>query len=238
MKQIKSILLAAGYGTRLRPITLRTPKCLVEINGKPLLDYWIDKLEKISAKEVIINTHYLADKVENFLSTQKERSIIIKSFHEKKLLGTAGTLIANREIFKDSIGLLIHADNFSEIDLGDLINSHKRRPKNCMLTMLTFNSTNPKSCGIVEIDSNKIVQNFYEKIDNPTGNVANGAIYVFENDFLDWLIQNYPNASDFSNHIIPKLLGRIYTFHTTMTYIDIGTPGSLDQARNFANIKN
>ena len=102
--------------------------------------------------------------------------------------------------------------------------------------MLTFKTSNPKNCGIVEVDSGNIVQNFHEKIDDPPGNIANGAIYVFENDFLDWLITNYPNASDFSNHIIPKLFGRIYTFHTTMTYIDIGTPSSLDEARNFANI--
>ena len=66
-KPIKSLLLAAGLGTRLRPLTLNKPKCLVEINKKPLLELWIDKLKDINTQGIIINTHYLADQVTNFL---------------------------------------------------------------------------------------------------------------------------------------------------------------------------
>lgn len=234
-KTIKSLLLSAGLGTRLRPLTYKIPKCLVEINNKPLLEDWIDKLENINTESVLINTHYLADKVLAFLDTQKDRAIKIHNFHEDKLLGTAGTLIANYQFFLNSTGLMIHADNFSTFNLFDLIKAHNERPKNCLLTMLTFKTKNPQSCGILEINKQKIVNGFYEKIKNPPGNIANGAIYVFDNDFLEWLLENYPNAKDFSNEVIPNLLGRIYTFHTNSPYIDIGTEESLNEAKSIKN---
>jgi mannose-1-phosphate guanylyltransferase len=231
MKKIRALLLSAGLGTRLRPLTLKTPKCLVEINNKPILGYWIEKLENISADQIIVNTHYLSNKVDLFLEKQKRNDMKILNFYEDKLLGTAGTLIANSEFFADSLGILIHADNFTKMDLKDLIASHRNRPKNCLLTMLTFETSNPESCGVVEVDSNNIVQKFYEKHANPPGNIANAAVYLFEEDFMEWLITNYPQATDFSLHVLPNLLGRIYTFHTKMSYIDIGTKESLDKAR-------
>ena len=234
MKSIRALLLSAGLGTRLRPLTLKIPKCLVEINNKPILEYWIEKLEKISVNQIIVNTHYLSHKVDLFLEKQKRKDINILNFYEDKLLGTAGTLIANYEFFSDSLGILIHADNFTNMDLKDLIESHRNRPKNCLLTMLTFDTSNPESCGIVEVDSNNIVQKFYEKQANPPSNIANAAVYLFEEDFMEWLITNYPQATDFSLDVLPNLLGKIYTFHTKMSYIDIGTQESLDKARKIA----
>ena len=68
-KPIRALLLSAGFGTRLRPLTLNTPKCLVEIHNKPILEHWITKLEDIGVERILINTHYLADQVNNFLDT-------------------------------------------------------------------------------------------------------------------------------------------------------------------------
>ena len=66
-KKIRALILAAGYGTRLRPITLKTPKCLVEIGGQPLLYNWLKKLEQINCERTLINTHHLSDKVNLFI---------------------------------------------------------------------------------------------------------------------------------------------------------------------------
>ena len=234
MKKTRALLLSAGLGTRLRPLTLKTPKCLVKIGNKPILEYWIDKLENVSVDQVIVNTHYLSYKVDLFLEKQNRKDMKILNVYEEQLLGTAGTLISNYKFFSNSLGILIHADNFTNMDLKDLIESHRNRPPDCLLTMLTFNTSNPESCGIVEVDSNNVVQKFHEKKTNPPGNIANAAVYLFEEDFLEWLIINYPQATDFSTHVLPNLLGRIYTFHTKMTYIDIGTNQSLDKARALA----
>ena len=115
-KTIKALLLSAGLGTRLRPITESIPKCLVEINNKPILEYWIEKLENISVDQIIVNTHYLSHKVDLFLEKQNRKDMKILNFYEEKLLGTAGTLIANYEFFSDSLGILIHADNFTKVE--------------------------------------------------------------------------------------------------------------------------
>ena len=180
MKKIKALLLAAGYGTRLRPITITKPKCLVEVNGLPLLAYWLMKLEKLGCDEVLINTHYLSDKVIEFLKKYKSTNLKIKTAHEKKILGTAGTLIEHLDFFENSTGLLIHADNFTTDNLNDFLNMHHKRPKNCMITMLTFNTNDPKSCGIVKKDKEGKVIEFYEKSEKIMGNCANGALYAFD----------------------------------------------------------
>ena len=102
--------------------------------------------------------------------------------------------------------------------------------------MLSFKTTNPQSCGILEINKQRIVNGFHEKAKNPPGNIANGAIYVFDNDFLDWLIENHPKAKDFSTEVIPNLMGKIYTFQTNLPYIDIGTERSLKEAKSIKNL--
>ena len=231
-KPIRALLLSAGFGTRLRPLTLDTPKCLVKINKKPILEHWLTKLEDLGVQSILINTHYLAEKVNNFLDTYYPQNNKISRFQEDIILGTAGTLIKNSEFFMNSIGMMIHSDNFTNMNLKDLVEAHQNRPKNCLITMLTFSTNEPKSCGMVELDKKKRVKAFHEKVDNPPGNIANGAIYVFENDFLSWLKKNHPHAKDFSIEVLPFLIGKIFTYHTSMSYIDIGTIDALEKARS------
>ena len=232
----RAILLAAGLGTRLRPITLRTPKCLVPIGGEQLLGRWLRKLEDAGCNAVLINTHYLAHEVEAFLKNWRSSSMAVQTVHEPELLGTAGTLLANQEFFEGGTGLLIHADNAMAEDLKDFLIAHQKRQVYCLLTMLTFNSNNPSSCGIVEIDDQQVARTFHEKITEPPGNRANGALYAFEQDFLNHLNMMNPMAHDFSTEVIPKLLGRIQTWHTNRTYMDIGTAEALVLAQKL--IKN
>ena len=101
-KPIRVLLLAAGFGTRLRPLTFDIPKCLIEVDKKPILGFWLNKLEDFGVERILINTHYLADKVNHFLDNNYLQNRKIKKFHEKKLLGTAGTLIANYKFFLNS----------------------------------------------------------------------------------------------------------------------------------------
>ena len=131
---MNAILLAAGYGTRLRPVTDSTPKCLVKIKNEPLLNIWLKKLSSVGVEKILINTHHLSDHVEKFV----KRSIHVKKLqlvNEKKLLGTAGTLIKNISFFNGEDGFLIHADNYCLEDLNILISAHKNRPADCLMTM-------------------------------------------------------------------------------------------------------
>ena len=231
-RPLRTLLLAAGLGTRLRPITLHTPKCLVPIRGEPLLALWLKKLEEAGCEEVLINTHYLADQVEAFIKSRKRSAMTVLTVHEPELLGTAGTLLANQGFFKGATGLLIHADNAMAGGLGGFLAAHRKRQHCCLLTMLTFKTYTPSSCGIVEIDEQQVLQAFHEKVVEPPGNRANGALYAFEQDFLEHLNLMTPSPSDFSTEVIPKLRGRIQTWHTDQPYLDIGTPEALTSANN------
>ena len=237
MKPIRSLLLSAGLGTRLRPLTLEKPKCLVEINKKPILEYWIDNLENIGIQKVLINTHYLAEKVNDFLYQQQRRDMKIYKTYEKILLGTAGTLIANHEFFIGSLGILIHADNFTTDDLSAFITNHYLRPKDCILTMLTFDTDNPSCCGIVQKDKFGRVIRFYEKSKKDYGICANGAIYAFDREFIEFVRGISYEISDFSIDILPLMLGKIFSWHTLEVYLDIGNELSLKRANKIAKCK-
>ena len=235
-QSINALLLAAGYGTRLRPLTLKTPKCLVNLNSYNILEHWLKKLEEVDCKSVIVNTHYLANQVEDYINKRSENVMKINYSFEPTLLGTAGTLLFNEKFFKYSTGLLIHSDNAMEENLINLLEAHKSRPKGCILTMLTFESETPTECGIVELDSKGIVQNFFEKVENPPCKIANGAVYVFDYELIIFLKSLKKCFYDFSKEVIPKLIGRIYTYKTNSNFIDIGTPKNLKKAQKFMDI--
>ena len=231
---LKAILLSAGYGTRLRPETLKKPKCLIELNKKTMLEIWLEKLSRLGCSEVLINTHYLSEQIEIFLSKYRSSNMKISISYEKNLLGTAGTLMNNLEFIENDT-LLIHSDNFTTSNLHGLIKAHKNKSKQCLLTMLTFRTNAPKNCGIVDINREGVVQKFYEKVNNPPSNLANGAIYIFNRELTNWLKLQNRQLTDFSNDVLPYLTGKIQTWHTTEFFIDIGTPESLKVARTFTS---
>lgn len=232
----RALLLAGGEGTRLRPLTLTTAKCLVPISGKPLLSIWLDMLLRSGVERVLVNTHYLADKVSDFCR-ESPWSDRIDLAYEPKLLGTAGTLRANAHYFADSTFFLAHADNLSQFDMDAFRAAHAQRPSECVGTMMTFETDRPADCGIVERDSRGVAVAIHEKVPSPPGNLANAAVFLLEPAVLD-LLRERPEASDFCRDIVPALAGRWFTFHNSTYHRDIGTPEALTRAQTeFARIK-
>ena len=111
-------------------------------------------------------------------------------------------------------------------DLRGLLNAHATKPSECLLTMLTFRSDQHRSCGIVATDGRGVVTAFYEKVADPPGDCANGALFAFDALLLDRIASMKPQPSDFSPEVIPTLMGRIQTWHTHQPYLDIGTPAA------------
>jgi mannose-1-phosphate guanylyltransferase len=227
---MRALLLAAGFGMRLRPITDSIPKCLVEINGRPLLDYWIELMSNGGVSELLINLHYLPEIVIAYLENCRF-PVRITSVYEKKLLGTGGTLLKNKDFFKHEPLMLIHADNLSLFDVNAFNQRYVKREKGVEITMMTFRATEPEACGIVEVDDSEIVTAFYEKVSNPPGNLANGAVYILSPLVLDFIVSLGKEVVDFSTEVLPHFMGRINTFHNETYHRDIGTEESLQIAR-------
>jgi mannose-1-phosphate guanylyltransferase len=226
---LKALLLAAGLGTRLRPLTDKIPKCLLPINGKPLLAYWLDLLFPAGIAHALINTHHLPDQVRRFhgVSPWRSRTTLV---HEAELLGTAGTMIANRAFFGTEAFMLVHADNLSRFSVPEFMRVHRERPSAAAITMMTFETDAPQSCGIVELDAAGLVTHFHEKVANPPGTRANGAVYIVEPEVVQFAASLGRQFLDFSTDIIPRFLGRITTYHNTNYHRDVGTPESLRAA--------
>jgi mannose-1-phosphate guanylyltransferase len=228
---MRAILLAAGCGTRLRPLTNTIPKCLVPIKDKPLLEIWLERLTEAGMGPFLINTHYLAEQVEAYIKSspyQKQVTLV----HEHELLGTAGTLIANLDFFQGEDGLLIHADNYCLADFPAFVQAHLQRPAECVLTMMTFRTDTPSSCGIVELDERGVVVGFHEKVATPPGNLANGAVYILSAALLTRMGKDLRSAKDFSTEVLERFVGRIYAHETTENFRDIGTAEGYASANN------
>ena len=229
---MRAILLAAGLGTRLRPLTDTTPKCLVPINGKPLLDIWCESLLSAGVTRLLINLHYKSELVQQHISKSKFAKSV-ETIFEPQLLGTAGTLISNKKFFDDQDGILLHADNYCEADIKQLISAHTNRPSICDLTMLAFRTQTPHTCGILEVDEQNILKQMYEKSHDAHGNLANAAFYILSKK----LIAELGNETDFSNEVIPKYFGKALVVETSETFIDIGTPETYALAQQVAKIR-
>jgi mannose-1-phosphate guanylyltransferase len=225
---MRAVLLAAGLGTRLRPLTDHTPKCLIEVAGRTLLDRWLDALADLGIDDVLVNTHHLHAQVEEHLALRNGGPDVTTS-HESVLLGSAGTLHAAAQWLSASEAFLaINADNLSDFDLRLLVEEHERRP--CAATIAVFRSPEPTRCGIVEVDADGTIAGFEEKPKHPRSNLANAGIYLFDRQVLSHLTDRTP--LDIGHDLLPRLVGASRALDIGSSYLaDVGTPDSLAAAR-------
>ena len=226
---MKAFLLAAGIGTRLRPLTDQMPKCLIPIGDKPLLEIWFEQLEKLGITEVRVNTHHLAEQVAAFVSARAPSSLRISLFHEPVLLGSAGTIRANRDWLRNEPDfLIIYADNLADVNLADFVHFHRTRQAE--FTMALFRAANPRECGIVVRDETGRVVEFQEKPAHPKSPWANAGLYMAGPTLFD-AIPDRLGLCDFGFDVLPRLMGRMYAFPLAGFYCDIGTVERLEYAR-------
>lgn len=223
----KALLLAGGLGSRLRPITDTTPKCLVEIAGRPLLAYWFDALERAGIRDILINTHHLPDPVRSFLTQKNAQGFRATEFFEPQLLGSAGTISANAT-WADDVDdvLIVYADNLSDLDLTGLLAFH--RAHRDAMTMLLFHAPNPKACGIAQLDAVGRVVDFEEKPIAPQSDLANAGVYVVT--AATWREIAAMRAFDLGFDVLPRLVGRMRGYVHDGYHRDIGTIEALNSA--------
>lgn len=225
---MKAFLLAAGLGTRLRPLTDNTPKCLINICGKPLLEWWIELFEKHGVDQVLINLHHLSDQVHDFIEKYRT-SIKFHFYFEDKLVGSGGTIRENVDFVKDEQFFFIcYADNLTNYNLTSFLNFHKA--KNTEFSMALFRTDKPSEKGIALLDKNSFVVEFEEKPKNPKSNLANAGLYISNPEVIE-LIPRY-EVTDIGFHLLSQLVGNMAGWETEDYLIDIGILSDLKRAES------
>jgi mannose-1-phosphate guanylyltransferase len=223
---VKAFLLAAGVGSRLRPITDVTPKCMLEIGGRPLLDIWLDAFDRAGVDEVLVNLHHLPDVVGRHLAAH-EGTPAVRAVYEPELLGSAGTLAANRKwVNGEELFLACNADNLTDFDLRTLVDAHLLHGP--VATLTVFHSPNPSAGGVVEVDDVGRVTGFVEKPSQPVSDLVNAGMYAFHPSLLDEITGTPPK--DIGYDLLPRLVGRARAVLVEGYFRDIGTPEAYRRA--------
>jgi mannose-1-phosphate guanylyltransferase len=223
----KAFLLAAGLGTRLRPLTDKVPKCLVPIRGAPLLSIWLSICRRLGIKDVLINTHHFAQEVRDW-AQQQESTVRIHLFHEENLLGSAGTIAANRDFIGDDDDFFVfYADNLVRANWEALKSFHRRHTG--VLTIALFHAPKPQNCGIVSLDESGRITAFEEKPVHPKSDLANAGIYIARRRLFE-LLPHRP-VMDFAKDVIPGLVGHAWGCLLEGYLLDIGTPENYQRAQ-------
>jgi mannose-1-phosphate guanylyltransferase len=227
---VKAFVLAAGVGSRLRPLTDTVPKCLVPIDGQPMLDIWLDALAQAGVDEVLINLHHLPDAVNRHVKARTARNArpAVRTAEEPELLGSAGTLAAHRDwVAKEDLFLVTYADNLTDFDLRTLVQAHKDH--DAIATLTVFHSERPSAGGVVELDATGRVTGFVEKPPHPVSDLVNAGMYAFHPSVLDEIDGAPPQDIGFD--LLPRLVGRARAVLVEGYFRDIGTTDAYRQAR-------
>ena len=230
---MKAVILAAGVGSRLRPLTDTCPKPMLPIAGQPLLARTLDWLRAGGVAEAALNLHHLPDIVRDGLGDGSTWGMTLRYSYEHELLGSAGALRTITQRFPgwlDQTFALIYGDMLCDIDLAALLAAHQSA--HAILTLALKHTATPRTQGMIELDPAGRVRRFVEKpAEWSGGNLANAGIYLCEPAILDAIPAGF---SDFGHDIIPALLAAnaVVCGHLATGYLlDIGTPEAYAQAQ-------
>lgn len=225
---MKAFLLAAGLGTRLRPLTDSVPKCLVRVGGRPLLELWLDNFRAAEVQEVLVNLHHMPEQVRSHLAAHRGRPRVRTSY-EPTLLGSASTILAGRRfIGSDGMFLAVNGDNLTDFDVRLLVAALEAAPS-AQAAIAVFHAPRPEACGILEVRGG-LVTSFEEKPTAPRSDLANAGMYAFRRSVLDLVPPGGP--VDIGTHLLPRLVGRSVAVPVGDAFlIDIGTPEALARAQ-------
>jgi mannose-1-phosphate guanylyltransferase len=223
---MKAFLLAAGHGTRLRPHTDETPKCLLPIRGVPMLEIWLALCRRYGIHEVLVNTHAHATAVKEFVA-QWRNGVRVTVIEEPELYGSAGTLLANRSWVQDEDEFWVfYADVLTNTNLASMLAFHQA---GSAATLGLYSVPDPQRCGIATLDASGTIVDFVEKPAAPTGNLAFTGLLLATQQLLDEIPQK--RGADIGFDVLPRLQGRMRGHRITDFVLDIGTLENYDFAQ-------
>ena len=224
---MKGFLLAAGNGTRLRPLTNSIPKCLVPIHGTPLLGVWLQWCARYGVDWVLINTHSHSERVREFLAAYRG-PVQITMTNEPELLGSAGTLHVNRAfVAGEQEFAVLYADVLTNCRFDKMLDFHRLR--GAPVTVGTYRVSNPAQCGIIATDEMGRVVEFTEKPEFPRSDTAFSGVLVGGPALLDRVPARTP--ADIGFDVLPNFVGEMFAFPIADYVLDIGTVEKYEQAQ-------
>ena len=224
---MKAFILAAGNGTRLRPLTDSVPKCLLPIQGVPLLEIWLNNCRAAGITDVVVNVHAHAEAVKKFAVAQKS-GLKVSIVEEPQLLGSAGTLAENRAfVAGEEAFFVLYGDVLTNVDLRRMLAFH--RQKNLPATLGIYQAPDPTRCGVVTMDEDDVIQKFVEKPTQPASNWAFSGVMIAGQEIFDFLPDRRP--ADIGFDVLPKMVGKMTGDAITEYLIDIGTLENYETAQ-------
>jgi mannose-1-phosphate guanylyltransferase len=227
---MQSLILAGGKGTRLRPLTMHTPKPIMPIANQPFLLYQLELLKRADVHDCILSLSYQPQKIEDKLGDGTFYDMRLSYTVEASPLGTAGAYRNAAELIREST-IVFNGDVLTDIDLNEVIHFH--REKNAVATIVLVPVPNPTAYGLVETDKEGRIQRFLEKPkpEEVTCNTINAGIYILEPKVLDYVPEG--ESYMFEYGVFPGLLKNkepFYAYVYNGYWRDIGTSASYLQA--------
>lgn len=230
---MKAMLLAAGYGTRLRPLTNTLPKAMVPVGGIPVIEHNLLLVKRHGIQDIIINLHAHPEAVPAYVGDGSRWGLQVTYSFEQNLLGTAGAVKHVQDLLDQETFAVVYADNLSDCDITSLLALHRRSA--AVATLALHTPQDPRSSGIVSVDEDGRVRGFVEKPQdyNPRmGKWANAGVYILEPDVL----QTIPPATpyDFGHDVFPHLLATaqpVFAAHVCTYHLTVDTPERYAEAQ-------
>lgn len=221
---MKALILAGGLGTRLRPLTYKIPKAMVEVNGKPFLYYLIKFLSKQNIKDIVISVGYLKENIMEYFTDGKNFGVNIEYAIENNPLGTAGAINNAKKFLKERF-IVMNGDTIFNINLDNFLKFHKHKKGVCTIALAKIGNT--ERYGAVEVDKDGRIVKFLEKEIKKNG-LINGGIYIFEKEIFNYL----PEIGSLEKDVFPSLIGKMYGYISDSYFIDIGILRDYNQIKN------
>lgn len=241
---MKAMILAAGKGTRVRPITNDTPKPMIPLLQKPVLESIIEHLKTCGIDEIIINTSYLSSKIEDYFGNGSRFGVQIAYSFEgemqgnklvSKALGSAGGMKKIQEFssFFDDTFLVLCADALIDLDIQKAISIHKQKESIATIALKEVSKEQTSKYGIVELNKDNKILTFQEKpdIEDAVSNLANTGIYIFEPEVFEHIPKN--QEFDIGGDLLPLLANKglnIFGVNIPYEWVDIGNVGDFYEA--------
>lgn len=216
------LILAGGDGIKLRPITYEIPKCLIPIQGKPLLEHTFEVLKKYNFDDIIISISHLGEKIKEYFQDGSKYNLKINYAEvDKQKKGTVYPILSSRDYFNNKPFIVIYGDVLADIDYIDLLEFHQSHRG--IITMALASVESPSVWGVVDLHGSRVVKFTEKPKKKVSSHLINSGIYVFNPAIFNYLSEK---QGSLENDVFPRLAqeGKIFGYPFEGQWFDVGTP--------------